>query len=84
MAQQARGPDPMELGEHAGFIITAYLTSFFVIGGAVVWSLTQGRRIQARIDELEARGIRRRSDKKAAPVAGVSDQAKVADQGSKA
>lgn len=67
----------MELGEHAGFIIAGYLLSFVVIVGLVVWSFTQSRRTQARIEELEARGIRRRSDKKATA-------ATVADQGSKA
>ncbi len=66
----------MELGEHAGFIIAGYLISFLVIVGAVVFSLAQSRRTHARIEELEARGIRRRSDKKTA--------APVADHGSKA
>lgn len=66
----------MELGDHAGFIIAGYLLSFIVISGLVVWSFTQNRRTQARIEELEARGVRRRSDKKAG--------ASVADQGSKA
>lgn len=64
----------MELGEHAGFIIAGYLISFAVIAGLVFWYLSQSRRNQARIGELEAQGIRRRSDAKAP----------VADQGSKA
>jgi heme exporter protein D len=66
----------MELGPHAGFIIAGYLISFFVIAGLVVWSFAVSRRIHGRIEELEARGIRRRSDKKTA--------ASIADQGSKA
>lgn len=65
----------MELGEHAGYIIAGYLLSFVVIVGLVILAVTQSRRTQARIEELEARGIRRRSDK--------GDNA-VADQGSKA
>ncbi len=65
----------MELGPQAGYIIAGYLISFVVIVGLVVMSLTNSRRVQARIEELEARGIRRRSDKKAQPA--------VADQGSK-
>ena len=65
----------MELGPHAGFIIAGYLISFAVIAGLVVWSFAVNRRIHARIEELEASGVRRRSDKKAAAVA---------DQGSKA
>lgn len=67
----------MELGPHAGYIIAGYLISFFVIAGLVVWSFAVSRRIHGRIDELEARGVRRRSDKKATA-------APVADQGSKA
>lgn len=66
----------MELGEHAGYIIAGYLISFVVIGGAVVLSLAWSRRLTSRIEELEARGIRRRSERKSA--------ASVADQGSKA
>jgi heme exporter protein D len=66
----------MELGPHAGYIIAGYLVSFFVIAGLVVWYLAANRRVQARIEELEARGIRRRSDK-------AGDRT-VADQGSKA
>jgi heme exporter protein D len=65
----------MELGPDAGYIIAGYLVSFVVIVGLVVFSLTNGRRVQSRIDELEARGVRRRSDKKT--------PAAVADQGSK-
>ena len=65
----------MDLGPHAGYIIAGYLISFVVIAGLVVWSFAVNRRVQSRIGELEAQGIRRRSDAKAAPVA---------DQGSKA
>lgn len=65
----------MELGQHAGYIIAGYLVSFAVIAGLVVFSLAASRRTLARIEELEARGVRRRSDKKAA--------GSVADQGSK-
>jgi heme exporter protein D len=63
----------MELGEHAGYIIAGYLLSFIVIAGLVVLAFSQSRRTQARIEELEARGVRRRSDKGPA----------VADHGSK-
>jgi heme exporter protein D len=62
----------MELGEHAGFIIAGYLVSFFVIAGLVIWSFAVSRRIHARIEELEARGVRRRSDTR--PGAKVADQ----------
>ncbi len=60
----------MELGPHAGFIIAGYLISFAVIAGLVILSLSQARRVRARLAELEARGVRRRSDApKPAPAA---------------
>lgn len=52
----------MSLGEHAGFIIAGYLGSFVVIVGLVLLSISQARKVRARIEQLEARGIRRRSD----------------------
>ncbi len=65
----------MELGPHAGYIVAGYLVSFFVVVGLVVWSFTVSRRVHTRIEELESRGVRRRSDPKPAPVV---------DQGSEA
>lgn len=59
----------MELGPHAGFIIAGYLVSAIVIVGGIWLSLMQARKVRARLGELEARGIRRRSDKRAAPAA---------------
>jgi len=68
----------MELGEHAGYIIAGYLVSFVVIVGAVVLSLSQARRVRARLAELEASGVRRRSDPRSAiptPAAGRGTKA---------
>jgi len=65
----------MELGPHAGYIIAGYLVSFFVVVGLVVWSFAVSRRVNGRIDELESRGVRRRSDPKAAPVADQESKA---------
>jgi heme exporter protein D len=59
----------MELGPHAGFIIAGYLVSAIVIVGGIWLSLMQARKVRARLGELEARGIRRRSDKRPAPTA---------------
>ncbi|MGD9740845.1 MAG: heme exporter protein CcmD [Bauldia sp.] len=59
----------MDLGEHAGFIIGGYLASFVVIVGLIVLSINRSRRVRAKLEELESRGIRRRSD--ARPVAGT-------------
>ena len=59
----------MNLGPHAGFIITGYLLTFIVIAGAIILSVSASRRTKARIAELEARGVRRRSDQRPAPEA---------------
>ena len=47
---------------HFGFITTAYVLTALVIGGLIAWVLLDGRALRHRIAELEARGIRRRSD----------------------
>ena len=54
----------MNLGPQAGFIIAGYLLSFIVIVGAIILSVNASRRTKARIAELEARGVRRRSDQR--------------------
>ena len=51
----------MDLGPFAGFIWTAYLAAAAVVGGLIVWLVADGRRQQRALDDLEARGIRRRS-----------------------
>lgn len=65
----------MELGEHAGFIIAGYLLSFVVLAGVVVLSVVRSRRVHARIAELEAQGVRRRSDRKPTATAGEGSKA---------
>jgi heme exporter protein D len=53
----------MELGEHAGFIIAGYLVSFGVMVALILLSLAQSHRVRSRLAELEARGVRRRSER---------------------
>lgn len=50
------------LGPHAGFIIVAYAVFFAAVAGLVVWIVVDGRRLARQLADLEARGIRRRSD----------------------
>jgi heme exporter protein D len=51
---------PMDLGPHAAFIWAAYATVAVVLAALVVWLVLDGRRQRQLVDELEARGIRRR------------------------
>jgi len=52
----------MELGDHAGYIIAGYLITFVIIVGAIWLSWAKARQTRAKLEELDARGIRRRSD----------------------
>lgn len=51
----------MDLGPHAAFIISSYAIVAIVMIGLVAWLILDGRRQQRTLDELEARGVRRRS-----------------------
>lgn len=51
----------MDLGPHAAFIIASYAVVAIVMIGLVAWLVLDGRRQQRTLDDLEARGVRRRS-----------------------
>ena len=51
----------MDLGPHAAFIWAAYAAVGVGLAALVVWLVLDGRRQQRLVDELEARGVRRRS-----------------------
>ena len=51
----------MDLGPHALFIWVAYVAVAVVLAALVAWLVLDGRRQQQIVDELEARGVRRRS-----------------------
>jgi heme exporter protein D len=53
----------MDLGPHAAFIWAAYSVVAVVLAALVVWLVLDGRRQQQLVDELEARGVRRRSQR---------------------
>jgi heme exporter protein D len=53
----------MDLGPHAAFIWAAYAATTLVLAGLAAWLVLDGRRQQRLVDELEARGVRRRSDR---------------------
>ena len=51
----------MDLGPHAPFIIASYAVVAIVMIGLVTWLIVDGRRQQRILDDLETRGVRRRS-----------------------
>jgi heme exporter protein D len=53
----------MDLGLHAHFIWGSYAAVALALAGLVAWLVLDGRRQQRLIDELDRRGIRRRSDR---------------------
>jgi heme exporter protein D len=56
-----RKADVMDLGPHAPFIVASYAIVTVVLIGLVAWLILDGRRQQRILDDLEARGVRRRS-----------------------
>jgi len=53
----------MDLGPHAAFVWASYGAVTVVLALMVLWLVLDGRRQQRLIDELAARGIRRRSER---------------------
>jgi heme exporter protein D len=51
----------MDWGPHTAFVIAAYGIVALVLAGLVAWLAIDGRRQQRMIDQLEARGVTRRS-----------------------
>ena len=56
----------MSLGPYASFIVTSYALVAAVVLILIVWIALDYRRQQARLRELEARGVTRRSLRSAA------------------
>ncbi|WEK51007.1 MAG: heme exporter protein CcmD [Candidatus Kaistia colombiensis] len=54
------------LGPHAGFILAAYGVSAAIVAGLLVWIVLDGVSLRRQMRDLEVRGIRRRSARKAA------------------
>jgi len=49
------------LGEHGDFILACYAVSALALALLALWIVMDGRLVRRRLDELEARGVRRRS-----------------------
>ncbi|MGA2126175.1 MAG: heme exporter protein CcmD [Xanthobacteraceae bacterium] len=52
----------MDLGAHAAFIVAAYAISAAVVAALVVWVIADHRAQVRTLAELEASGVRRRSE----------------------
>jgi heme exporter protein D len=52
----------MALGPHAGFIVAAYLVTALVVLGLIVWVIADRRAQTRALADLDARGVRRRSE----------------------
>ena len=53
----------MNLGPHASFIVGSYAMAAVVVLGLIAWVLADFRAQRRVLADLEARGVRRRSDK---------------------
>jgi heme exporter protein D len=62
----------MDLGPHAAFIIIAYAVALIVIGGMIAWIMADYAIQRRTIGELEARGVKRRSERDRAVPGGRS------------
>ncbi|MFM9848975.1 MAG: heme exporter protein CcmD [Hyphomicrobiaceae bacterium] len=51
----------VDLGPNAVFVLAAYAAFAVVITALLLWLISDGRRQQRRLDDLEARGVTRRS-----------------------
>ena len=51
----------MDFGPYTPFIVAAYAVVFGGLAVFIAWLFADGRRQQRLIDDLEARGVRRRS-----------------------
>ena len=52
------------LGPHAAFIVGAYAAVFLVLAGLILWIWSDARTQMRLLEELEARGVARRSARK--------------------
>ena len=50
-----------DLGPHAAYIWASYAVVAAVLAGLVAWLVADGRHQQRLLDDLDARGVRRRS-----------------------
>ncbi len=55
----------IDFGPHAGFILAAYGLAAVIVLALTLWVILDGRAQKKRLADLEARGVRRRSGRRA-------------------
>jgi heme exporter protein D len=53
----------MNLGPHAAFIVTAYAAAVAIVAGLVLWVVLDRRHLLRVLDQFDAQGITRRSER---------------------
>jgi heme exporter protein D len=53
----------MDFGPHAAFVWTAYAIVAVVLSALAAWLVIDGKRQQRALDDLESRGVSRRSER---------------------
>ena len=56
----------IDIGQHAEYILGAYAITGLLVGTLIIWINRDYAIQEKRLKDLEAKGIRRRSDKKKA------------------
>jgi len=51
----------MQTINHIGFVVSAYAAGFIVVGVLIAWVMIDYRAQRRRLDDLETRGVTRRS-----------------------
>ena len=59
----------MALGPHAAFIVAAYAVATLVVAGLIAWVVFDHRAQARALADLDARGVRRRSETAQAKIA---------------
>ncbi len=51
------------MNTHIGFVLASYLSAFIALSGLILWIFVDQRSQRNALRDLEARGVRRRSNK---------------------
>ena len=54
---------PQDLGPHAAFIVISYAAAIAIVAALIAWIVLDRRHLTRELDELDAQGITRRSER---------------------